>query len=56
MLSAQSHLDFGGSLLESTVFLERRLRLHMVRRDRLVFDTAYAAPAKRPTSFVHLFA
>ena len=56
MLSAQSHLDFGGSVLESTVFLERRLRLHMVRRDRLVFDTAYAAPAKRATSFVHLFA
>ncbi len=56
MLSAQSHLDFGGSTLQSTVFLERRLRIHMVRRDRLVFDTTYAPPAKRSTSGVHLFA
>jgi len=56
VLSADSHLEFGGSTLHSTVFLERRLRLHMVRRDRLVFDTAYASPARRPSPFVHLFA
>jgi len=56
VLSAQSHLEFGGGLLQSTLFLERRLRLHMVRRDRLVFDTAYASPARRSSSFVHLFA
>ena len=56
MLSAQSHLEFGGSTLESTAFLERRMRVHMVRRDRLVFDTAFAPPAKGPSAFVHLFA
>lgn len=56
MLSAESHLDFGTSTLRSTVFLERRLRLHMVRRDRLLFDTAFAPPAKVPSPFVHLFA
>ena len=56
MLSATSQLAFGGSTLGSTVFLERRLRLHLVRRDRLVFDTAFAPPIRRPTAFVHLFA
>ena len=56
MLSAESHLDFGTSTLRSTVFLERRLRVHMVRRDRLLFDTAFAPPAKGPSTFVHLFA
>ncbi len=56
MLSAHSHLDFGSSTLRSTVFLERRMRVHMVRRDRLVFDTAYAPPAKASTGNVHLFA
>lgn len=56
MLSAASHLAFGGSTLASSVFLERRLRVHVVRRDRLVFDTAYAPPARAPSAFVHLFA
>ena len=56
MLSATSHLEFGGSLLRSSVFLERRLRVHVVRRDRLVYDTRYAPPARRPSAFVHLFA
>ena len=56
MLSAQSHLEFGGSTLQSTVFLERALRVHMVRRDRLVFDTAFAPPAPAPSAFVHLYA
>ncbi|MBC7973855.1 MAG: helix-turn-helix transcriptional regulator [Myxococcales bacterium] len=56
VLSAHSHLDFGSSTLRSTVFLERRMRVHMVRRDRLVFDTAYAPPAKASTGNVHLFA
>jgi AraC-like DNA-binding protein len=55
VLSADSHLAFGGSTLHSTVFLERRLRIHVVRRDRLVFDTALAPPARAATSFVHLF-
>lgn len=56
MLSAESQLDFGTSTLRSTVFLERRLRVHMVKRDRLLFDTAFAPPAKVPSTNVHLFA
>jgi len=56
VLAAESHIEFGTSTLRSTVFLERRLRLHMVRRDRLLFDTAFAAPAKAKTAFAHLFA
>jgi AraC-like DNA-binding protein len=56
VLSAQNHLEFGGSTLRSTAFLERRMRVHMVRRDRLVFDTSFAPPAKGPSAFVHLFA
>ena len=56
MLSATSHLAFGGGTLRSTVFLERRLRVHVVRRDRLLFDTAFAPPTRAPSAFVHLFA
>lgn len=56
MLSAQSHLDFGSSTLQSTIFLERRIRVHLMRRDRLVFDSAYAPPAKNQSSNAHLFA
>jgi AraC-like DNA-binding protein len=56
VLSAETHLEFGGSRLRSTAFLERRFRLHMVRRDRLVFDTAFAPPARAVSPFVHLFA
>jgi AraC-like DNA-binding protein len=55
VLSAQSHLEFGGSTLQSTVFLERALRVHVVRRDHLVFDTAFAPPAPTPSAFVHLY-
>jgi AraC-like DNA-binding protein len=56
VLSAQSYLEFGGGVLSMSVFVERRLRVHMVRRDRLLFDTAYAAPIKAPGPHVHLFA
>ena len=56
MLSATSKVDFGGGFLQSTVFLERRLRVHVLRRDRLVFDSAYSPPAKLATPYVHLFA
>jgi AraC-like DNA-binding protein len=56
VLSAASHLSFGGSTLRSNIFLERRLRVHVVRRDRLLFDTAYAAPTRTASAFVHLFA
>lgn len=55
MLSATSHLAFGGGTLRSTVFLERRLRVHVVRRDRLLFDTAFAPPTRVASAFVHLF-
>lgn len=55
MLSATSHLAFGGGTLRSTVFLERRLRVHVVRRDRLLFDTAFAPPVRMPSASVHLF-
>jgi AraC-like DNA-binding protein len=56
VLSAENHLAFGGSTLRSTVFLERRLRVHIVRRDRLVFDSAFAPPAKPTSAFAHVFA
>jgi AraC-like DNA-binding protein len=56
VLSAESRIEFGSSTLCSTVFLERRLRVHMVRRDRLLFDSAYAPPAKAVSANVHLFA
>jgi AraC-like DNA-binding protein len=56
VLSAESELEFGTSHLRSTVFLERRLRVHMVRRDRLVFDSAFAPPARAVSAFVHLYA
>jgi AraC-like DNA-binding protein len=56
VLSAGSHLEYGGSTLQSTVFLERRLRVHVVRRDRLVFDSSFAPPARLASSSVHLFA
>jgi AraC-like DNA-binding protein len=56
VLSAQSYLEFGGSVLSTAVFVERRLRVHMVRRDRLLFDTAFAAPTKATSPNVHLFA
>lgn len=55
MLSASSHLAFGGGMLRSTVFLERRLRVHVVQRDRLLFDSAFASPSRVPSAFVHLF-
>lgn len=56
MLSATSTRTFGGGTLSSTIFLERRLRAHVVKRDRLVYDSAYAPPAKKGTGSVHLYA
>ncbi len=55
MLSASSTRTFNGSTLKSTVFLERRLRAHLVSRDRLLYDSAYAPPAKKASPYVHLF-
>ncbi|MCW5801321.1 MAG: hypothetical protein KIT31_02830 [Deltaproteobacteria bacterium] len=56
MLSATSTRQFGPSTLTSTIFLERRFRAHLVSRDRLLYDSAYAPPAKKAMPFVHLYA
>jgi len=56
VLSATSTRPFGQSTLKTTIFLERRFRAHLVVRDRLLFDSAFAPPAKKPSAFVHLYA
>ena len=56
MLSATSTRHFGTSTLKSTIFLERRLRVHLVNRDRLLYDCAYAPPAKKASDYVHVYA
>jgi AraC-like DNA-binding protein len=56
VLSASSTRVFSGSTLETTVFLERRFRGHVVRRDRLLYDSAYAAPMRAATACVHVYA
>ena len=56
MLSASSTRTFNGSTLKSMVFLERRMRAHLVSRDRMVYDSAYSPPAKKASPYVHLFA
>ncbi len=56
MLSATSTRPFGQSTLSTTIFLERRFRAHLVVRDRLLYDSMYAPPAKKPSAFVHLYA
>ena len=56
MLSATTTRAFGQSSLKSTVFLERRFRAHLFVRNRMLFDSAFAPPAKKPSAFVHLYA
>lgn len=56
MLSASSVRPFGQSTLKSTIFLERRLRAHLMTRDKLVYDSAFAPPARKAGPFVHLWA
>ena len=56
MLSATSVRTFGSSSLKTTIFLERQFRAHLVIRDRLLYDTAYAPPAKKAQPFVHVYA
>lgn len=56
MLSASSNRPFGQSTLRTTVFLERRFRAHLAVRDRLLYDSAYAPPAKKASAFVHVYA
>lgn len=55
MLSAESLQEFASSTLCSTIFLERQLRVHLMRRDRLVFDSSFSPPAKHASQSVHLF-
>ena len=55
MLSATSHREFAGSRFASTIFLERKLRAHVVRRDRLVYDSRYAPPGKKANAVAHLY-
>ncbi len=56
MLSARSSRDFAGSRLDTAVFLERKFRVHLVRRDRLLYDSAFAPAARKSSPFVHLYA
>jgi AraC-like DNA-binding protein len=56
VLSATSLRSFSSSTLRSTIFLERRFRVHLMSRDRLVYDSRFAPPAKKPSPFVHLYA
>lgn len=57
MLDATSTRTFAGATLKTTIFLERRLRAHVIERDRLTFDSSLAPPAKKDrTEFVHLYA
>lgn len=55
MLSASSTRTFGPSTLRTTVFLERRLRLHLVTRDRLLYDSAFGSPGRTPGEVAHLY-
>jgi hypothetical protein len=48
--------SFGASTLRLTAFLERRFRATVTVRDRLLFDSTYVPPVKKPSSFVHLYA
>jgi AraC-like DNA-binding protein len=45
VLVAASDRTFGPSRLRSVLMLERRFRVHLVMRDRLVYDTRFAARA-----------
>ena len=56
MLVATSTRDFAGSALRSAIFLERKLRAHIISRDKLVFDSRFSPPARTPSSFAHVFA
>lgn len=56
MLSARSTRQFVGSRLDTSIFLERRFRVHLIARDRLLYDSAFAPAARRSQAFVHLYA
>ncbi|MDX2094103.1 MAG: hypothetical protein SFX73_40105, partial [Kofleriaceae bacterium] len=56
MLTATSLRQFGPSSLKTTIFLERRFRVFLVHRDRLLYHSKYAPPTKKATPFVHVYA
>ncbi len=56
MLDASSGRRFAGGSLRTTIFLERGFRAHVVHRDRLLVDTRFAPPVRRPSTKVHLYA
>jgi AraC-like DNA-binding protein len=47
MLTATSVVVFGASRVRSTIVLERRFRVHVLHRERLVFDSRFHPPARR---------
>jgi AraC-like DNA-binding protein len=55
MLSAQGQLELAGSSMRSSVFLERRLRMHVLHRKRLLFDSTFVPPARGASGSAHLF-
>ncbi len=55
MLVATGRREFGGSVLETALVLERRFRGHALLRDRLVFDSTFM-PAQDASGFVHVWA
>ncbi len=55
MLSATSTRTFGGGTLQSTIFLERRLRAHLVTRDRLLYDSEFGSRGRAPGGVAHLY-
>jgi AraC-like DNA-binding protein len=56
VLLATSSRSFARSTLRTTIFLERRFRAHVIERDRLLFDTKFSPPAKKPSATVHIYA
>ena len=56
MLLATSSRSFARSTLRTTIFLERRFRAHVIERDRLLYDTRFSPPAKKPSPTVHIYA
>jgi AraC-like DNA-binding protein len=56
MHTAATTRTFGTSTLRLTAFLERRFRVNLMVRDRLLFDSAFVPSLKKPRSFVHLYA
>jgi AraC-like DNA-binding protein len=56
VLVATSHRSFAGSVLRTSIFLERQFRAHLISRDHLVFDSRYSPPAKTTSTAVHLYA